>query len=191
MNKTESLKRINKDILEQEALVIDQINKEIEALEQDQLQRFKESLQKDVDTYLERELLECSLIATKKSSQDKLRIKRSIVMLRDQLVSDMFKTIQTSLINKVNSKEYSDYLVRCLQQCSIDDGYFEVRKEDKAIFMKCCKEVGITLDVKEIKLTIGGFNYINVSQSFEQDFTLDTCLVREMQWFRNNSRFTI
>lgn len=193
MKENEALQIIEADIQEQADLVIDQINFEIKHLEENQIGFFKEGLKKEVETYKEKELNNLRLFAATQASQNKLKTKRDLLYLRQQLVDKLFAEVKTQLEAFVASKEYTAYLEKKFDQIDIIEstGVFLVREQDMVIMSDLLKTKGCGCQLKTDLIQLGGFRYVDVEQGFEIDSTLDFKLKNEITWFQNNSGFTI
>ena len=80
------IKAIDEDVRSNADLVDDMLNKEKKVLLDDQINFFKEGLEKDKSAYLEGELKELRYYAAMKSSRDKLDVKKKLIELRSQYV---------------------------------------------------------------------------------------------------------
>lgn len=189
----EVLQLIEEDIQEQENLVIDQINNEIVTMEEDQIGFFKQGLKKEIETYKEKELNELKLFAATQASQNKLKTKRDLLHLRQDLVNELFATVKSKLVLFVESTDYVIYLEKKLNEINIEnnEGYFEVNEKDVVRFKELLKKHNYSCDVQPSLIQIGGFKYINSGSGYEVDYSLDTSLKNQIQWFQNNSGFTI
>ncbi|MEG2750519.1 MAG: V-type ATP synthase subunit E family protein [Anaerorhabdus sp.] len=193
MKENEALQIIEGDIQEQVDLVIDQINYEIKNMEEDQISFFKEGLKKEVDTYKEKELNDLRLFAATQASQNKLKTKRDLLQLRQQVVDKLFDEVKSKLEAFVSSKDYKSFLEKKLNKIENinESGIFEVRSQDVVLMEVLLKEKGCTCKVQETFIQLGGFRYVDLEHGFEIDNTLDFSLQNEITWFQNNSGFTI
>lgn len=189
----EVLQLIEEDIQEQVDLVIDQINNEIVTMEEDQIGFFREGLKKEIETYKEKELNELKLFAATQASQNKLKTKRDLLHMRQELVNQLFTAVRGKLMSFVESDEYVSYLERKLNEINVENntGYFEVSEKDVDCFKDLLKKHHYSCDVQSSLIQIGGFNYVNSDSGYEVDYSLDTSLKNQIQWFQNNSGFTI
>lgn len=193
MKEKEALQIIEADIQEQADLVIDQINFEIKHLEDNQIGFFKEGLKKEVETFKEKELNNIRLYAATQASQNKLKTKRDLLHLRQQLVDELFEDVKARLISFVASDEYQPFLEKKVNQIETNDatGVFVVREQDMALLESILKAKGCNCQIKTDYIQLGGFSYVDTQAGFEIDNTLDFKLKNEITWFQNNSGFTI
>lgn len=193
INDKEALQKITEDINDQAAIVVEMIYYEADSLEQDQIRVFEEGLKKEVETYKEKELSDLTLFAATQASQNKLKTKRDLLTLRQNLVSKLIDEVTDRLHRFVKSKDYEGFLEKKVESLNLDsdEGYFEVRKEDLRLISKILNKKSLSTEVKTSNLQIGGFKYTNKSKGFEVDYTLATSLKEQIKWFKNHSGFTI
>ncbi len=189
--KVELLHIIEEDMKEQSELVIEQINYEIKAMEQRQLHFFEDGLKKEVESYKERELNDLNRLAATKSSQNKLEIKRDLLQLRQKLVEDLFKEVESKLVAFVESEEYCSYLKKKIEEIQSEGGIFQVRKKDITLMSELVAEKQLKCQVEEGEINLGGFRYIQQKERIEIDSTLDTSYEEQKVWFRSHSHLMV
>ncbi len=189
--KVELLHIIEEDMKEQSELVIEQINYEIKAMEQRQLHFFEDGLKKEVESYKERELNDLNRLAATKSSQNKLEIKRDLLQLRQKLVEDLFKEVESKLVAFVESEDYCSYLKKKIEEIQSEGGIFQVRKKDITLMSELVAEKQLKCQVEEGEINLGGFRYIQQKERIEIDSTLDTSYEEQKVWFRSHSHLMV
>lgn len=186
----EILNDIVKDVEEQVGLVIDQINYEIAQMHDEQITLFKEGLQKEQETYLDKELDDLKMLAVTKSSKAKLKTKRELLALREEMVEALFTDLKLKLDDFVNSDDYAKMIARDLDKLEVQGGTIIVKEEDKPLYEKFLKD---HKDVKcEVgKFKFGGFRYVTEKKDAEYDYSLDSRYDEQISWFKDNSGFTL
>lgn len=186
-DKKELLNFLEEDMKEQSGLIIDQINYEIKAMEEKQIQIFKEGLKKEIESYKERELNDLKKQSATLSSQNKLKIQRELLLQREELVLNLFDEAKSKIQSFTQSKEYPLFLKKHIQEITIPGGIFYVRKEDLNLMKEILKETGLEGTVEEAVISLGGFRYVHKQQRIEMDNTLDTAVQNQKVWFENHS----
>lgn len=185
------LEIITNDVEEQANLVIDQINREIEQMHDEQITYFEEGLKKEQETYLEKELNDLRVFSVTECSRAKLQTKRDLLNLRQDLVNSLFGDVKVKLKAFVASKDYENYITKKLNSINVDGGKIYCKEEDNKIMKKVIKALGLDVEIVKDYLEIGGFKYVNKNADLEYDFTLDTAFEEQTEWFVNSSGFTI
>lgn len=186
----EILNGIVKDVEEQVGLVIDQINYEIAQMHDEQITLFKEGLQKEQETYLDKELDDLKMLAVTKSSKAKLKTKRDLLALREEMVEALFTDLKLKLDDFVNSDDYAKMIAKNLEELEVDGGTLVIREEDKHLYEKFLKNhQDVKCEVSRFKF--GGFRYVTEKRDAEYDFSLDSRYDEQISWFKDNSGFTL
>jgi vacuolar-type H+-ATPase subunit E/Vma4 len=187
------LKKIDEDICSNADLVEKRVEAETAHLHDKQVALFKQSLDKEIGSYLDSELKDLQNLAASKSSRDRLATKKKLLELREQLVTELFDDVKKDLQKFTEGDGYADYLRKNLAMTDLSgNGYFDVRKEDTVLMKKMLAE--IHQDGKEIRnayLPIGGYKYVDEENKMEYSCLLDEKRQNEFQWFRDNSGFEI
>jgi vacuolar-type H+-ATPase subunit E/Vma4 len=187
------LKKIDEDICSNADLVEKRVEAETAHLHDKQVALFKQSLDKEIGSYLDSELKDLQNLAASKSSRDRLATKKKLLELREQLVTELFDDVKNDLQKFTEGDGYADYLRKNLAMTDLSgNGYFDVRKEDTVLMKKMLAE--IHHDGKEIRnayLPIGGYKYVDEENKMEYSCLLDEKRQNEFQWFRDNSGFEI
>ena len=187
------LKKIDEDICSNADLVEKRVEAETAHLHDKQVALFKQSLDKEIGSYLDSELKDLQNLAASKSSRDRLATKKKLLELREQLVTELFDDVKNDLQKFTEGDGYADYLRKNLAMTDLSgNGYFDVRKEDTVLMKKLLAE--IHHDGKEIRnayLPIGGYKYVDEENKMEYSCLLDEKRQNEFQWFRDNSGFEI
>jgi vacuolar-type H+-ATPase subunit E/Vma4 len=187
------LKKIDEDICSNADLVEKRVEAETAHLHDKQVALFKQSLDKEIGSYLDSELKDLQNLAASKSSRDRLATKKKLLELREQLVTELFDDVKKDLQKFTEGDDYADYLRKNLAMTDLSgNGYFDVRKEDTVLMKKLLAE--IHQDGKEIRnayLPIGGYKYVDEENKMEYSCLLDEKRQNEFQWFRDNSGFEI
>ena len=185
------LEIITNDVEEQANLVIDQINREIEQLHNEQITYFEEGLKKEQETYLEKELNDLRVFSVTECSRAKLQTKRDLLNLRQDLVNSLFGDVKKRLLAFVASKDYEKYITTKLNSITVDGGKIYCKEEDFALVKKVLKSLKLEAEIVKDYLEIGGLKYVNKAENLEYDFTLDNAFEEQTEWFINSSGFTI
>ena len=186
-----AFEKIVKDIKEQESLVEEQIKSEVEYSHEDQVKIFKAGLDKEIDTYFEKEINDLRLYTATEASQAKLQTKKSLLNKRSEMVDDLFDEVVNRLKDFVVTHDYKDYLTKKIKGLDMNDSsYFVIRKEDEALFKEILKELNLNINFKFEHFNIGGFLLVDEKNGFEYDLSLDSKLKEQKIWFQNNSGFT-
>lgn len=182
------------DVNEQADIVINQIKYEIENLKNEEISYFVQGLNKEIDSYFESELNDLRLSTATSISQCKLKTKRDLLKIRQDLANKLFDEIRDRLVKFVNSKEYDTFLKNKLNKYKLDytKGFFEVKENDLSKFKNLLESLNINSDVNSSNtIKIGGFNFVSDALKLEIDETLDTSLKEQEEWFQDNSGFTL
>ena len=186
-------KNFIEDVNEQATLIIDQIHKEMEMYEKDEINIFKASLEKEIDAYYEGELNDLRLKTQTTISQNKLDTKRKLLKLRTDLSKELFDTAEMKLLTFSRSKDYQEYLRAKLAKNAVEycNGYFEVRFEDVEIFKQLTDELNICNDIRIADIKLGGFTFTSTVDRIQLDETLDSRLLEQEAWFMDHSGFIL
>jgi len=186
-------KNFIEDINEQTKTIINQIKKETETYEKDEINIFKSGLEKEIDSYYEGELNDLRLQAQTNISQNKLSSKRKLLKIRSDLANKIFNETEQRLLTFTSSEEYRSHLKNKLQKHEVDyqDGFFEVKGIDVGLFSELLKELGLTNEIKIGNIKLGGFRFISLVDHIEIDETLDTHLLEQEAWFMDHSGFIL
>lgn len=191
-NQEKLLEEIAKDVRSNAELVEDMVNKENDALRNDQISFYKEGILKETSAYLEGELKDVRLYAATKSSHDKLDTKKKLLELRGNFVNDLKKEVTDELKKFVKSEQYKDYLLANLKKIdNKETGYFVVRENDLAIMQELCKKEGMKQEIRKGYFALGGFRFVDELNRYEYSCTLDEKREEQFAWFRNNSGFKV
>ena len=191
-NEEKILREIESDVNSNAELIKAMVEGETAALREDQISFFKESLKKETETYLEKELSDLRLYAATKSSRDKMNTKKNLLALRQNLADELFADVRNDLEKFTASSDYSVYLEKNLAHCDVTEkGIFLCRPEHCNLMKKVLAKAGLHNEVKEKYLGIGGFLYQDVQQGIEYSCVLEERLHDQIEWFRNHSGFRI
>lgn len=186
------IKAIDEDVRSNADLVDDMLNKEKKVLLDDQINFFKEGLEKDKSAYLEGELKELRSYAAMKSSRDKLDVKKKLIELRSHYADQLFAEVREKVLAFSHSAEYRNYLEKALSTQKISqNGYFEVRKEDVELMQSVLKKAGLSNEVRTVYMPLGGFHYVDEENRFEYSCSLDEKCDEAFEWFTSHSSFQI
>lgn len=186
-------KNFIEDVNEQANLIIEQIHKEMETYEKDEINVFKASLEKEIDAYYEGELNDLRLKSHTTISQNKLDTKRKLLKLRSDLAKELFDATEAKLLAFSHSKEYETYLYEKLKKHALEycNGYFEVRQEDVELFKRLSAELNICDDIRVADIRLGGFAFYSMIDKIKLDETLDSQLTEQEAWFMDHSGFIL
>ena len=87
------IRAIDEDVRSNADLVEDMLNHEKDLLLNDQINFFREGLEKDKAAYLEGELKEIRTYAATRSSRDRLDVKKKLIELRAHYTVDLFNLV--------------------------------------------------------------------------------------------------
>ncbi len=186
-DKNELLHVLKKDMEEQSELIINQINYEIHAMEEKQIQIYEEGLKKEVESFKERELNDLKKLAATLSSQSKLKIQRELLQYREKLVEDLFVEAKKRINKFVTGNEYREFLKKQLSDIKVQNGIFYVRLEDIEIMRDVLSEAKFNAEVQSENIQLGGFRYVQQEERLEIDSTLDQKLENQRRWFESQS----
>lgn len=190
--KTEIVKAITEDVKSNAELVTKYVKEEAEDMVRDRLAFFKESLKKETDTYLEKELSDLQSYAASKSSKDKMETKKKLLLYRHSLSSELFADVRKDLEAFVKSDAYEAYLVRNLKKIEVStSGIFYVKEADLALMQKVLQAHALFNNVSIGYFEIGGFLYRDEVAGLEYSCALDEKLSEQESWFYNNSGFKV
>lgn len=192
--KAEAFQAILEDIQDQAGLVINQIKDEVEQMQQEEISFFKESLNKETGHFCEKEMSELLLLSATKTSQAKLKIKRDLLSVRQEMVAQLFSSVEKELQEFVASSEYSQLLETKLlahPEWLKMTGSFTVRQEDVELMKKLVKKNSFNHEVNVGAIKLGGFKFISNDEGIELDETLDNAVRTQKEWFQNHSGFTL
>ena len=186
----EILDGIVKDVDEQVELVVNQIDYEIKQMHEEQLSIFKEGLKKEQESYLDKELDDLQMLTVTKSSKAKLKTKRDLLSLREELVNELFKDLAAKLQAYCKTAEYKTMIEKTLGKLKADQGELVVDENDKVLYESFIKEHKDVV-LKVVKYRFGGFKYVDTKDNVEYDYTLDTRFDEQTEWFKDHSGLTI
>ncbi|MGM9941825.1 MAG: hypothetical protein ACI32N_07555 [Bulleidia sp.] len=186
------IRAIDEDVRSNADLVEEVLNREKDILLNDQINFFREGLEKDKAAYLEGELKELRTYAATKSSRDRLDVKKKLMELRTGYTEQLFDDVRKQVLEFSHSPQYTDYIAKALKEISVSaGGYFEVRKEDVSDFAKLLKQNGYDNPVEAVHMPLGGFRYIDSAQRMQYSCSLDERCEEQFAWFTANSSFRI
>ncbi len=191
-NQEKLLEEIAKDVRSNAELVEDMVNKENDALRNDQVSFYKDGILKETSAYLEGELKDVRMYAATKSSHDKLETKKKLLELRGNFVKELKNDVTEELKKFAKSDAYKDYLLTNLKKIeNKDNGYFVVRENDMQLMQELCQKVGMKQEIRKGYFAIGGFKFVDEASRYEYSCTLDEKREEQFAWFRNNSGFKV
>ena len=191
-NQEKLLEEIAKDVRSNAELVEKMVNKENDALRNDQVSFYKEGVLKETAAYLEGELKDVRMYAATKSSHDKLETKKKLLELRGNFVNTLKNDVTEELKKFVKSDAYKEYLLNNLKKIdNHDTGYFLVRENDMQLMQELCKKAGMKQEIRKGYFAIGGFKFVDEVDRYEFSCTLDEKREEQFAWFRNNSGFKV
>lgn len=191
-NQEKLLEEIAKDVRSNAELVEQMVNRENDALRNDQISFYKEGILKETSAYLEGELKDVRMYAATKSSHDKLDTKKKLLELRGNFVNDLKKEVTDELKKFVKSNQYKDYLLTNLKKIdNKETGYFVVRENDLGVMQELCKKEGMKQEIRKGYFALGGFRFVDETNRYEYSCTLDEKREEQFAWFRNNSGFKV
>lgn len=196
MNKEEEkiISEIQNDLNGSAQIILDQIAEEIKEMKEKQLKFFQIGLQKETDTYLERELSELRQYAKTKASQDSLKAKHELLHLRQQMTKDIFDRVNDNLVQFTKSDQYEAYLKENLQKVTFhQDTYIECRQDDVEMISKLVQQLfGVdSYTIKPKFFEIGGFHYVDLNNKYQFSCDLSEKLNEAKQWFYHHSGFDL
>ena len=186
------IRAIDEDVRSNADLVEEMLNREKDLLLNDQINFFREGLEKDKAAYLEGELKEIRTYAATKSSRDRLEVKKKLIELRAHYTEDLFNLVRKQVLKFSKSDAYVTYMQQALDQLHITpEGCFEVRQEDIALMKKLLEKKGYKNTVSAVVMPLGGFHYLDTANRMEYSCSLDERCEEQMEWFTSHSGFGI
>lgn len=181
-----------KSISEQE---ISKVKEEIERINQKKLAEIQASAKLSADLMLQQEIKmlnsEHALNISKLSEQNN----QKKMMMREQLITELFNTIKKKLEAYTTSKEYEvEFLsdVTSISKQYAYDGLLHVKEADKDLALKAIKQVETSLEVVvDEAIEIGGFLLEFTNASLVVDQTLDARFHEEVNAFYKNSELIL
>lgn len=181
------------DVQEQANLIISRINQEIEVLRNDEINYYLQGLNHEIDAYYEAELNDLRLKTAMAISQNKLKTKRDLLKLRQELVNELFKEVVDEILKFKKSEEYYPYCYKKLKALDVDLslGYLEINQEDVHVFEKILSALEVKCELRSGLVKLGGFRFISETLKVEMDETFDTKVKLQEQWFYDHSGFML
>lgn len=181
-----------KSISEQE---ISKVKEEIERINQKKLAEIQASAKLSADLMLQQEIKmlnsEHALNISKLSEKNN----QKKMMMREQLITELFNTIKKKLEAYTTSKEYEvEFLsdVTSISKQYAYDGLLHVKEADKDLALKAIKQVETSLEVVvDEAIEIGGFLLEFTNASLVVDQTLDARFHEEVNAFYKNSELIL
>lgn len=163
-------------------------------LETTKIREFKEKLSIEIDAYISDQLHDIRLEITASQSAVKWRRKKKLFKARNALVDSLFNDVKQDLIEFTRTNEYREYLVGCLTQCQqmgvLQHSTLYVMGRDMDLIRSLNTQTDIDVE-EDPSINIGGLICINKDTSMEADFTLDSRLVQQTQWFSDHSKLFV
>lgn len=186
------IRAIDEDVRSNADLVEEVLNREKDILLNDQINFFREGLEKDKAAYLEGELKELRTYAATKSSRDRLDVKKKLMELRSEYTEQLFEDVKKQVLDFSHTPQYTEYLKQALAEILVgENGYFEVRKEDVKLFGNMLKLAGYDNRLDVVHMPLGGFRYTDTVQRVQYSCSLDERCEEQFAWFTANSSFGI
>ena len=137
------IRAIDEDVRSNADLVEEMLNHEKDLLLNDQINFFREGLEKDKAAYLEGELKEIRTYAATRSSRDRLDVKKKLIELRAHYTGELFNLVRKQVLDFSKSDTYLTYMQQGLGGLQVrPSGIFEVREEDVSTMEKMLKKAG-------------------------------------------------
>ncbi|MFV0380580.1 MAG: V-type ATP synthase subunit E [Anaerorhabdus sp.] len=187
--KKELLLGLEKDMMEQYVLIENQINEEVKVLQEKHLLQFEESLNKEIETYKEKELNEIKRESAVLTSKGKLKTQRELLKMRKTMVDKFFNEIIEDVKDVVCSDYYKEYLKKEIEKVSIKDCIIKARKEDIDLIKGFVNDKSV--EIIENNIILGGFKVYNKSKGIEVDNTIDVKVKKQREWFESHSGLII
>lgn len=186
------IRAIDEDVRSNADLVEEMLNHEKDLLLNDQINFFREGLEKDKAAYLEGELKEIRTYAATRSSRDRLDVKKKLIELRAHYTGELFNLVRKQVLDFSKSDTYLTYMQQGLGGLQVrPSGIFEVREEDVSTMEKMLKKAGYENEVKTAFMPLGVFRYVDEENRMEFSCSLDEKCEEQMEWFASHSSFRI
>ena len=104
------IRAIDEDVRSNADLVEEMLNHEKDLLLNDQINFFREGLEKDKAAYLEGELKEIRTYAATRSSRDRLDVKKKLIELRAHYTGELFNLVRKQVLDFSKSDTYLTYI---------------------------------------------------------------------------------
>lgn len=169
---------------------------EAQSIKSKALEKIKHDAMVDAKRNMEREINEISLNNQREISKMQKSINRELIAKRQELQNQVFAKANEKLVAFVNSDEYQVFLEKNIALLS-DEIYqgqldIQVNEKDVALMATLMQKTGHQVSVTaSADITIGGFIAINKELGMIADYSLDTRLEEQKEWFYNHSGLVI
>lgn len=173
--------------------MIEDLNVHYEREKERLINEYCNEAREETSVYLEQELNELKISVQMSESQAKWKVKKDLFVKRQEMVDQLFKDISKLLTAHSQSKTYDiwlkDSITREILNASIDFPIvIEYKPVDQPMIERLCADAIDKVElIKKETIFIGGFIVIDVKRGIEQDFTLDTRLKTQKEWFAIHS----
>lgn len=169
---------------------------EAKSIKDKALEKIKHDATVDAKRKMEREINEISLNNQREISKMQKSINRELIAKRQALQNEIFDQASKQLTAFANSDDYQAFLEKNIALLS-DDIYaghldIQVNEKDVTLMETLMKKTGHQVYIQaSADITIGGFIAINRELGMIADYSLDTRLEEQKEWFYNHSGLVI
>ncbi len=152
------------------------------------LNNFKNQLNDEIKRYKHKELYELEHQVNLFETSSHWQLKRSLLIMRQQLIEQLFSEIKISINDFKNSEHYVTWLKNKIENFDLDKAHIQCHAND----INLLKSIFNTNNVSENnQIQIGGFYLHLNNDNYLYDFSLDTLLQQQVDWLYQNADLEI
>ena len=182
------LQRFESTIMEEVSQRCREINAELEAYRESELERYKDDVLNESYNIIHKKTLEISQDSMKEVSRRRADVKRKLFERRDEYTRLVFADARVSLSGFTKTAEYLPFLLEKVKNLGAEYGsegfVLFVREDDLASAAEIKKAFGFECTVSASpQVVLGGVLAKNTVNGYVIDESLDTILLSQHEWF--------
>jgi vacuolar-type H+-ATPase subunit E/Vma4 len=175
---------------------IEALRKEIMEQKNEEIEEFKDDLERQVNRYLNTELKEINTDFSSEINKIHIENNRKLIEKREGFMENVFTEVKTKLQSFTDSEAYKDMLKKQLKEAvshlNATDIVLSYRPKDNAFLSMYKSLFNEQYTIKEDDtIMIGGFIAASQKKGREMNQTLDKKLEAQKDWFYKNSKLYI
>lgn len=175
---------------------IEALRKEIMDQKNEEIEEYKDDLERQINRYLNTELKEINTDFSSEINKIHIENNRKLIEKREGFMEEVFTDVKEKLLSFMDTKAYKDMLEKQLKDAvshlKSDDIVLSHHPKDEAFVTVCKSLFNDQYTVKEDDtITIGGFIAASQKKGREMNQTLDKKLEARKDWFYKNSKLYI
>lgn len=184
----EKLQRFEDAVISQAKHQSEEILSGVEQVKKQEISTTEDAALSSAYELIQGEVSEISVETAREISQRRFRQKQDYLLRRADLEKSVFINVKARLIDYTHTEAYKDYLKSAAEKLSADyvgkDVTLKLKQDDKPLegFVRDCFKSPCTVAYTD-GIAIGGIVLTDNNSGYVSDFSLDTVLTDQRDWF--------